>query len=79
VGDFRNKSKYHMFHADLAHAMEKRGFGLKGLTILHQRHKRIFPWALWKTVVLAGLLATDGSLSHFGGKPFDVLFLPCGL
>jgi tetratricopeptide (TPR) repeat protein len=35
--------------------------------------------ALWKTVVLAGLLATDGSLSHFGGKPFDVLFLPCGL
>lgn len=44
VGDFRNKSRYYMFHADLAQAMEDRGFVLKGLTILYQRHKRIFPY-----------------------------------
>jgi len=44
VGDFRDGSRYHMFHADLAQAMEKRGFVLKGLTILYQRHKRIFPY-----------------------------------
>jgi DNA modification methylase len=44
VGDFRDKARYHMFHADLASAMESRGFTLKGLTILHQKHKRIFPY-----------------------------------
>jgi len=44
VGDFREKSEYYMFHADLATAMKRRGFTLKGLTILYQRHKRIFPY-----------------------------------
>ncbi|OAI44273.1 hypothetical protein AYO42_04965 [Rhizomicrobium sp. SCGC AG-212-E05] len=44
VGDFRHKAKYYMFHADIATAMEKRGFTLKGLKILYQRHKRVFPY-----------------------------------
>ena len=44
VGDFRHKSKYFVFHADLAREMEARGFTLKGLTILYQRHKRVFPY-----------------------------------
>lgn len=44
VGDFRHKSKYFMFHSDIAREMEKRGFTLKGITILYQRHKRIFPY-----------------------------------
>jgi DNA modification methylase len=44
VGDFRNKARYHMFHADLAWSMEQRGFGMKGLIILHQNHKRVFPY-----------------------------------
>ena len=44
AGDFRQKSKYYMFHADLATAMENRGFTLKGLTILYQNHKRVFPY-----------------------------------
>lgn len=44
VGDFRDKSRYHMFHADLASAMEQRGFSLKGLTVLYQNHKRVFPY-----------------------------------
>lgn len=44
VGDFREKSRYVMFHADIAREMELRGFKLKGLKILYQRHKRVFPY-----------------------------------
>lgn len=44
VGDFRQKSKYFMLHADLAREMEARGFTLKGVKILYQRHKRVFPY-----------------------------------
>ncbi len=44
VGDFRQKSQYVMFHADIAEEMQKRGFTLKGITVLYQRHKRIFPY-----------------------------------
>jgi len=44
VGDFRHKANYYMLHADLASAMEQRGFTLKGITILYQRHKRVFPY-----------------------------------
>lgn len=44
VSDFREKKRFHMFHADLANQLEKRGFVLKGITILYQRHKRIFPY-----------------------------------
>ncbi len=44
VSDFRDKSKYYMLHADLANRLEERNFCLKGVIILHQRHKRIFPY-----------------------------------
>jgi len=44
VSDFRDKSRFVMFHADLAQALSKYGFGLRGLTVLYQRHKRIFPY-----------------------------------
>jgi DNA modification methylase len=44
VGDFRRHSRYFMFHADIAREMESRGFTLKGLKILYQRHKRVFPY-----------------------------------
>jgi DNA modification methylase len=44
VGDFRNRGRYHMFHSDVANAMEQRGFTLKGLTVLYQNHKRVFPY-----------------------------------
>lgn len=44
VGDFRHKSRYFMMHADIAREMELRGFTLKGITVLYQRHKRIFPY-----------------------------------
>lgn len=44
VSDFRNKEKYYMFHADLANRLEGNNFSLKGVTILYQRHKSIFPY-----------------------------------
>src|ERR1700719_290382 len=44
VGDFRHKSKYFMLHADIARELEARGFTLKGITVLYQRHKRVFPY-----------------------------------
>lgn len=45
VGDFRDKGKYRMFHADLASYLEQStSFVLKGLTILYQSHKRVFPY-----------------------------------
>lgn len=44
VGDFREKGKYHVFHADLASGLERRGFALKGITILYQRHKKVYPY-----------------------------------
>lgn len=45
VGDFRHKSKYYMFHSDLAGSLEKKGkWALKGIKIMYQRHKRVFPY-----------------------------------
>lgn len=44
VSDFRDKSRFVMFHADLARALEKHKLELRGLTVLYQRHKRIFPY-----------------------------------
>lgn len=44
VSDFREKSKFVMFHADLARSLEKHQLELRGLTVLYQRHKRVFPY-----------------------------------
>ncbi len=44
VSDFRDKSRFIMFHSDLAKALEKHSLELRGLTVLYQRHKRIFPY-----------------------------------
>lgn len=44
VGDFRHGSRYYMFHADIARAMEQRGFVLQAMNVLYQRHKRVFPY-----------------------------------
>ncbi|MCB0337382.1 MAG: hypothetical protein KDD62_13795, partial [Bdellovibrionales bacterium] len=44
VGDFRHGSRYYMFHADIARAMESRGFILQAMNVLYQRHKRVFPY-----------------------------------
>jgi len=45
VSDFRKLDKYYIFHADLAREIEKKSnFKLKGIKILYQRHKSIFPY-----------------------------------
>ena len=45
VGDFRDGGSYKMFHADLANKVEQdTRFVVKGLTILYQAHKRVFPY-----------------------------------
>lgn len=44
VGDFRHGGRYHMLHADLANALEQRGYVLKAVNVLYQRHKRVFPY-----------------------------------
>lgn len=44
IGDFRHKSRYYMFHADIVRALEPHGFVLQALNVLYQRHKRVFPY-----------------------------------
>jgi len=44
VSDFRHKDRFFMFHADLAQRMEERLFHLKGITVLYQNRKRVFPY-----------------------------------
>ena len=44
VSDFRDKSKFVLFHADIAKALEPYNLELRGITVLYQRHKRIFPY-----------------------------------
>lgn len=44
VSDFRDKSKYIMFHADLARALESYALEVRGLKVLYQRHKKVFPY-----------------------------------
>lgn len=44
VSDFRDKSHYVMFHADLARAMESHGLEMRGLKVLYQRHKKVYPY-----------------------------------
>lgn len=44
VSDFRDKSKFVMFHAHLADALLPFGLELRGLKVLYQRHKRVFPY-----------------------------------
>lgn len=44
VSDFRDKSKFIMFHADLAAALQPYKLELRGLKVLYQRHKKIFPY-----------------------------------
>lgn len=44
VSDFREKSHYVMFHADLSRALETHGLEIRGLTVLYQRHKKVFPY-----------------------------------
>jgi len=44
VADFRHKSKYYLYHADIARIMEDVGFVSKGITILVKNAKKVYPY-----------------------------------
>jgi DNA modification methylase len=44
VSDFRQKSRYVMFHSDFASGVAKLGLELRGIKILCQRHKKVYPY-----------------------------------
>ncbi len=44
VSDFRHKSDFIMFHADLARALEPYSLELRGIKVLYQKNKRVFPY-----------------------------------
>ena len=44
VSDFRNKSKLYTFHSDIANSLGEKYYTLKGITILYQNHKKVFPY-----------------------------------
>jgi len=44
VSDFRHKDRFYKFHSDLSNELEKGNYTLKGITILYQKFKRIFPY-----------------------------------
>lgn len=44
ISDFRHRDRFYTFHTDLADRLEKGSFALKGITILYQKFKKIFPY-----------------------------------
>ena len=44
VSDFREKSRYIMFHSHLAQSLESVGLEMRGLKVLFQRHKKVYPY-----------------------------------
>lgn len=46
VSDFRHGQRFYLYHADLAAEIERRGPRLKGLTILAQDNKNLYPFAI---------------------------------
>lgn len=46
VSDFRHKSKFVAYHADISRTMESVGFTLEGITILAQDSKNLYPYGI---------------------------------
>ena len=46
VSDFRHKSEFVAYHADLAREIESVGFSLEGITILVQDSKSLYPYGI---------------------------------
>lgn len=44
VSDFRRNSTFFPYHADVIEPMEGVGFKLKGITILYQNSKSVYPY-----------------------------------
>ncbi|MHB9036716.1 MAG: TRM11 family SAM-dependent methyltransferase [Armatimonadota bacterium] len=46
VSDFRHKSTFVAYHADISRMMESEGFTLEGITILAQDSKNLYPYGI---------------------------------
>lgn len=46
VSDFRHKSKFVAYHADIMRIVEPAGFGLEGITVLVQDNKNLYPYGV---------------------------------
>lgn len=46
VSDFRHKSRFVAYHADIASVVESVGFSLEGITILVQDNKNLYPYGV---------------------------------
>lgn len=46
VSDFRHKSRFVAYHADLARVVEQAGFSLEGINILVQDNKNLYPYGI---------------------------------
>ena len=46
VSDFRHKSRFVAYHADICRVMESVGFTLEGITILAQDSKNLYPYGI---------------------------------
>lgn len=44
VSDFRHKSRFYPFHSDIVGRLERHGLCLKGIKILYQSHKAVYPY-----------------------------------
>ena len=51
VSDFYHKSKYYPFHMDCSSQLTESGFALRGITILLQNNKRLFPYGYPHTYI----------------------------
>ena len=51
VSDFYHKSKYYPFHMDCTQQLESSGLTLRGITILLQNNKRLFPYGYPHTYI----------------------------
>ncbi|OFX13236.1 MAG: hypothetical protein A2Z18_08310 [Armatimonadetes bacterium RBG_16_58_9] len=46
VSDFRHKSKFVPYHADISRVIESQGFDLEGITLLVQDSKNLYPYGI---------------------------------
>jgi DNA modification methylase len=51
VADFRHGSRFYPFHADLVRCAERAGLALKGITVMIQSQKRLYPYGYPSTFV----------------------------
>ena len=46
VSDFRHGSRFYLYHADLARVLQQHGYALKGITVLIQDNKNLYPFGI---------------------------------